>query len=119
MRLRNVSFGMWVVSMFLISANASDFLRQHTEAPHRLVAGIAAMSLLVCAASFALGRVIGGREFGREASQALGQKNTTFTIYLALTYASPVVALGPTFYVVWHNLWNSWQLASLKLLGVF
>ena len=61
-------------------------------------------------ASFALGRWIGGREFPAEASQALGQKNTTFTIYLALTYASPLVALGPTFYVVWHNLWNSWQL---------
>lgn len=109
-RLRNVSFGMWVVSMFLISANASEFLRRHADASHRLLAEVAVMSLLVCAASFALGRLIGGREFGREASQSLGQKNTTFTIYLALTYASPVVALGPTFYVVWHNLWNSWQL---------
>lgn len=109
-RLRNVSFGMWVTSLFLISANASHFLRQHADTPHVLLLQLAAASLLVCVASFALGRVIGGREFGREASQALGQKNTTFTIYLALTYASPVVALGPTFYVVWHNLWNSWQL---------
>ena len=37
-------------------------------------------------------------------------ENTTFTIYLALTYASPLVAFGPTCYVLWHNLWNSWQL---------
>ncbi|WP_414660827.1 hypothetical protein [Horticoccus sp. 23ND18S-11] len=109
-RLRNVSFGMWVASMFLITSNASDFLRQHTDAPLGVLAGIATMSLVVCVVSFALGRVIGGRDFPAEASQALGQKNTTFTIYLALTYASPLVALGPTFYVVWHNLWNSWQL---------
>ena len=54
--------------------------------------------------------MIGGREFSREGSQSLGQKNTTFTIYLALTYASPLIALGPTCYVIWHNLWNSWQL---------
>ncbi len=54
--------------------------------------------------------MIGGREFAREASQSLGQKNTSFTIYLALTYANPLVALGPTCYVLWHNLWNSWQL---------
>jgi bile acid:Na+ symporter, BASS family len=60
--------------------------------------------------NFSLGYLIGGRTFAREASQSLGQKNTTFTIYLALTYASPLIALGPTFYVVWHNLWNSWQL---------
>lgn len=109
-RLRNVSFGMWVTAMFLITSNASHFLRQHADTPHRVLAQIAISSLLVCIASFALGRVIGGREFPREASQALGQKNTTFTIYLALAYAGPVVALGPTCYVVWHNLWNSWQL---------
>ncbi|MBL9201033.1 MAG: hypothetical protein JNL39_11030 [Opitutaceae bacterium] len=109
-RLRNVSFGLWVISMFFIAANASAFIRANTGIPRLVLAEIAGVSLLSCVASFALGRVIGGREFPREASQALGQKNTTFTIYLALAYASPVVALGPTFYVVWHNLWNSWQL---------
>ena len=109
-RTRNLSFGMWVTAMFLITSNASDFVRAHADTPHRLLVQIAGASLLVCVTSFALGRVIGGREFAREASQSLGQKNTTFTIYLALTYASPVVALGPTCYVIWHNLWNSWQL---------
>ena len=109
-RTRNLSFGMWVTAIFLITSNASDFLRAHADAPLRVLAQLAFISLLVCAASFALGRVIGGREFPREASQALGQKNTTFTIYLALAYASPLVALGPTCYVIWHNLWNSWQL---------
>jgi BASS family bile acid:Na+ symporter len=109
-RLRNVSFGLWVTSMFFIAANASAFIRANTGIPLLVLAEIAGLSLAVCVASFALGRVLGGRELAREASQALGQKNTTFTIYLALAYASPVVALGPTFYVVWHNLWNSWQL---------
>lgn len=109
-RLRNVSFGMWVAAMFLITANGSDFLRHQTGAPHRAIAQIALTTLLVCAANFGLGRLIGGRDYRREASQALGQKNTTFSIYLALTYASPLVALGPTCYVLWHNLWNSWQL---------
>ena len=110
MQLRNVSFGMWVTSMFLITANASHFVRQHGEIPRHVLIQIAVATLLVCGTNFATGRLIGGREFGAEASQALGQKNTTFTIYLALTYASPLVALGPTCYVIWHNLWNSWQL---------
>ncbi|MDO8542573.1 MAG: hypothetical protein Q7S40_19195 [Opitutaceae bacterium] len=109
-RLRNASFGMWVTSLFLITSNASDFLRQHDDTPQGVLFQVALTSLLVCVINFATGRLIGGREFGREASQALGQKNTTFTIYLALTYAGPVVALGPTCYVIWHNLWNSWQL---------
>ena len=109
-RLRNVSFGLWVLALFLVTANGSHFLRLQTDLPSGVLGKIALTTAAICAASFALGRVIGGREFPREASQSLGQKNTSFTIYLALTYANPLVALGPTCYVLWHNLWNSWQL---------
>jgi BASS family bile acid:Na+ symporter len=109
-RLSNVSFGAWVAALFLITARVSDFLHQHADLPRSLLLKIAAISLVVCVANFALGRLIGGKQFAREASQALGQKNTTFTIYLALTFSSPLVAFGPTCYVLWHNLWNSWQL---------
>lgn len=109
-KLRNVSFGMWVTTMFLITANASDFLRRQSDTPQRVLAEVALASLLVCIVNFVVGRRIGGTEFAREASQALGQKNTAFTIYLALAYAGPIAALGPMCYVIWHNLWNSWQL---------
>ena len=109
-RLGNVTFGAWVTAIFLITAHASAFLRHQTNLSPSVLFAVAALSLLTCIASFAFGRLIGGRAFAPEASQALGQKNTTFTIYLAMTYANPLVALGPTFYVLWHNLWNSWQL---------
>jgi len=115
--LRNVSFGMWVLALFLVTANGSHFLRVQADLSLNVLVKIAVTTALVCAASFALGRVIGGREFPREASQSLGQKNTSFTIYLALTYANPLVALGPTCYVLWHNLWNSWQLHQSRHLA--
>jgi len=108
--LRNLSFGMWVAALFLISAQTSHFVRGQSVAGHSVLLHIAVFTLVLCAVNFGLGRLLGGREFPREASQSLGQKNTTYTIYLALTYANPVVALGPTCYVLWHNLWNSWQL---------
>jgi BASS family bile acid:Na+ symporter len=108
--LRNVSFGMWVLALFLVTANGSHFLRSQADLPLRTLGQIALTTAVICAGNFALGRVIGGREFAREASQSLGQKNTSLTIYLALAYANPLVALGPTCYVLWHNLWNSWQL---------
>ena len=109
-RLRNVSFGMWVLALFLITANASHFVQTQPDLPRRELALIALTTAAVCAVNFAAGRWIGGRAHAREASQALGQKNTTLTIYLALVYTNPLVALGPTCYVVWHNLWNSWQI---------
>lgn len=111
--LRNLSFGLWLGSMFIITARASDFVRSQVETPVRTLLEIAVVIAVVCAGNFALGRLVGGREFRREASQSLGQKNTAFTVYLALTYANPLVALGPTFYIVCHNLWNAWQLHRL------
>lgn len=109
-RLANVTFFTWVTCIFLVTANGSASLRAQANSPHLFVLEVALAALVVCAASFSIGRLIGGRAFGREASQALGQKNTAFTIFLAMTFVSPLVALGPTFYVLWHNLWNSWQL---------
>jgi BASS family bile acid:Na+ symporter len=114
--LRDFSFGMWVVVLFLVTANGSHFLRTQPDLSLRVLGEIAATTAVVCAANFALGRLIGGREFSREASQSLGQKNNSFTIYLALAYAGPLVALGPTCYVVWHNLWNSWQIHQARRL---
>ncbi len=109
-RVRDVSFGAWMVTLFLVMANASHFLRTQTGVPRLVVVEIAAVTLAICAANFGIGRWIGGRTYGPEASQSLGQKNTSFTLYLALAYASPLVALGPTCYILWHNLWNGWQL---------
>lgn len=114
-KLRDVSFGAWVTTMTLITSNASYFVRQHPELPRTALLEIALVSMAICIANFSLGRVLGGREFPREGSQSLGQKNTSFTVYLALTYANPLVALGPTCYVVWHNLWTSWQLHRQRL----
>lgn len=116
-RMRNVSFGAWVLTLFLITARVSAFLRTQTQMPQEILIKICVISLMLCLANFTLGRIIGGKDFAREASQSLGQKNTTFTIYLALTYANPLVALGPTCYVLWHNLWNSWQLHQHARLG--
>ncbi len=109
-RLGVVSFSAWVLSLFIITANASHFLRTQSEVSALVTLEIAAVSAVICAANFALGRWIGGPVFRREASQSLGQKNTSLTIYVATAYANPLVALGPTTYVLWHNLWNSWQL---------
>ncbi len=114
--LRDISFGLWVAVLFLVTANGSHFLRTQPDLPPGVLGKIAVTTAVVCAANFALGSVVGGREFAREASQSLGQKNTSFTIYLALAYASPLVALGPTCYVVWHNLWNSWQIHRCRHL---
>ena len=106
----NLSFILWVMLLCVISGSAMKFFYSHAEISYKYYLIIAGISMLICFVNFSLGYLIGGKEFAREASQTLGQKNTTFTIVLASTFSSPLAAMGPTFYVLWHNLWNALQL---------
>ena len=114
--LVKISFGIWLANIFLIISNASDYLRTHrSEIPGDTFLLIAVLSLVVCALNFLLGRFLDKRELRLEASQSLGQKNTSLTLFLAYEYAmNPLVALGPAFYVAWHNSWNAIQMAMVE-----
>ncbi|MBO4632344.1 MAG: hypothetical protein J5858_10510, partial [Lentisphaeria bacterium] len=108
-KLANFSFMLWISMLFLTASSASEYIRKSAVSPMILLE-IAGLSALICAINFTLGYFFAGKNFNRESSQSLGQKNTMFTLSLALTFSGPLAALGPTFYVLWHNLWNGMQL---------
>jgi BASS family bile acid:Na+ symporter len=107
---KKLTFALWMGSLFLIVAKASHFIHSNTAVPIRFLIKIAVIAMTVCVINFSLGALIGKPEFRRETSQALGQKNLSFTIWLALTFINPIVALGPTFYILFHNSYNSYQI---------
>ena len=111
LRLRGLSFWLWLVVLAVAVAGASEFLRRGL-APWWSVGSIAILSLAVCSLNFLIGRRLGVPLHPTEASQSMGQKNTMFSLWFALTYLSPLVALGPASYILWHNLWNAWQLRN-------
>jgi len=107
---RTLQFGAWSFTLFLIAAGASYFFKTHPDVAWTVLLEIAAISLLLCMVNFILGFWLGNWRLRRECSQTLGQKNTTFTLYLAMTFVNPLVAMGPVFYVLWHNCWNALQM---------
>jgi BASS family bile acid:Na+ symporter len=109
-KLSASTFYVWIGLVVLIAAQARHFLDQQAQMPWALLGTIALLSLAICITNFVVGYLFGRPTYGLECSQALGQKNNSYTVDLALTYATPLVALGPTIYVLWHNLWNAWQL---------
>ena len=109
-KLANFSFFLWVVTLFIIAGSASFFIHHNPEISPLVLLEIALTSAFICALNFIGGRFMGEKRYRRESSQSLGQKNTTFTMFLALHFANPLVAMGPTFYVLWHNLWNALQM---------
>jgi bile acid:Na+ symporter, BASS family len=108
------SFPIWLVNLFIISANASDFLRNGNTEKISTLAVIALVSLVICIINFGVGALLGGRSHWQEASQSLGQKNLSFVIWIALTFINPLVAMGPMFYILYHHLYNSWSIYQFE-----
>jgi BASS family bile acid:Na+ symporter len=108
------NFPIWLVNLFIISAKAATFILFENTGSLTIVLEIALLSLVLCAVNFTLGAVIGGKEYWREGSQALGQKNLSFVIWIALTYINPLIALGPIFYILYHHIYNSWMISQFE-----
>jgi len=111
---KSFSFAIWLVNLFLISANASSFLRNENADSISTLLIIALISLVICIVNFGLGALLGGKQNWQEASQSLGQKNLSFVIWIALTFINPLVAMGPTFYILYHHLYNSWSIYQFE-----
>ncbi|GHV20081.1 transporter [Planctomycetales bacterium] len=114
-KLGRVAFTLWWLVLFIVGAYTVDFLHHSGAVSGGQMLRVALLSLALCGFNFTLGYYLGGKEFPRECSQALGQKNTIFAIYLALAFANPVVAMAPIFYLLWQNLWNAWQLLAVAM----
>lgn len=111
---KQFSFPLWLVNLFIITANASNFLRNENSDSVRTLLTIALTSLVLCIVNFGVGALLGGRQNWQEASQSLGQKNLSFVIWIALTFINPLVAMGPTFYILYHHLYNSWSIYQFE-----
>jgi BASS family bile acid:Na+ symporter len=108
------SFPIWLVNLLIISANASNFLRNENHNSAFTLITIALISLVICIINFGVGALLGGRRNWQEASQSLGQKNLSFVIWIALTFINPLVAMGPMFYILYHHLYNSWSIYQFE-----
>lgn len=106
----SVSFLMWIAMLFLAAASASDSIRSTPGLSFSIFLQIAALTAVICFINFSLGYLLSEKRCRHEASQSLGQKNTMLLICLALTFGGPISALGPTSYILWHNLWNALQM---------
>lgn len=106
----DLAFYLWIVSLALaIGVTVRNIVNSHCTVI--LLSYIALGSCVAAILQFFLGRKFGRRDHDViAASQALGQKNTVFAIWMGATFMSPVSAVAGGFYSIWHNVWNSYQL---------
>lgn len=107
---RDLAFYLWGVALAIVTAQTVKSLAE-SNAPVEVELLIALAGLVTCAIQFYLGKQIGTRYSDRiSAGQALGQKNTVLAIWMAYTYLDPLSSVGPGSYVLWQNVFNSYQL---------
>lgn len=107
---KDSSFYVLIINIYIATSEAAQYLRSGLTSEIEIVLLISLTSAVLCILFFSLGWLIGGKEFASEASQSLGQKNNAFTIWISLSFVSPIAALGPIFYVLFQNLYISWEL---------
>lgn len=110
-RLKDVSLGIWVLNLLVISAAGVQRIVDRGYSFHDMWPMMVGAAV-ICAIGFFAGYRLGYPDLKRECSQGLGQKNTVLTLYMASqSYATPLAYIGPVFYVFCHNMANAIQLA--------
>lgn len=110
LRVGRYSLYLFVLNIFIASARLSQYLRyEATIEPTFMVqvaAGVVAGGCLLFAAGYFTGR----RGLRPEASLIVGRKNTMLSIWIALTFLSPLITIGPMLYILFQNVLFAWQL---------
>ena len=106
-----ISFYIWSVSLTIVIGRTIHDIFIQNESQYSLFIIMTIAALLLCILQFAVGKYIGKRHGDIVAGgQAVGQKNTVLAIWMAQTFLSPMSSLVPAMYIIWQNLYNSYQI---------
>lgn len=117
-RTRKLPFILFLLNIFIAGADASNYLRFRAHESAGTLLMVAAVTVFCGVLYFVIGQyLIGRKALGIECGLALGRKNTMFGLWVGMTYVNPVAALGPVFYIVFSNLYNTVQLYAFQRKG--
>lgn len=107
---KDLSFYLWGVLLLVISGTTMRNI-MNSGTTVGFIAIVALASLAITFVQFAIGRYV-GRFFHAttEMGQAMGQKNTAFAIWVSSAWLHPLAAVGPGFYILWQNAFNSLEI---------
>lgn len=107
---KDLAFYLWSIALVVNIAQTFHAIDTcHIDFHHVLM--IALGSLAACVTLFYTGQRMGQACHDvTSCRQAMGQKNTIVSIWITLTYMSPVTAVAPGTYILWQNIINSIEL---------
>ena len=111
----DISFYLWATCLMFASAQTTAVIvaEQDADLLELLMLGGAGV---LCLLQFHIGKRLGAPA-GESISggQSLGQKNIVLAMWIAAAYLSHLSLAGLGSYIIWQNLFNSWQLYKKRL----
>lgn len=108
---KGISFYIWALALTIVLSKSIGLLMAQFNEHRMMFLCMVLTSAYLCFLQFHVGHVVGKRYGDRIAGgQALGQKNTVLAIWMAQSYLNPLSSIVPTIYILWHNLYNSYQM---------
>lgn len=115
-KLSSWTFWVWAFNIMLLMANAVHTFVVSEQLTIRYTSLLMLITTIITLALYYLG----GRcaswtdEYVVNGRQTFGQKNTVFSIWLAITFLDPEIAFFPTLYMITQNIINSLELGAYK-----
>jgi len=109
-KVSGLSFYIWTLALCVVTGRTVEFILKQNATNHSIEILVALAALVVCIVLYTTGRGIGSHYDDTIAGgQGLGQKNTILAIWMAQMYLNPISSIAPGAYVLWQNMFNSWQ----------
>jgi BASS family bile acid:Na+ symporter len=106
----NLSFYLWSIALVIVTSRTVEFIVKQGGNDYLTEILVAVGAAVMCVGQFYIGRGIGKHYNNTVAGgQGLGQKNTILAIWMSQIYLNPLSSIAPGAYVLWQNIFNSWQ----------
>lgn len=108
---KSITLYIWAFTLTVVLGKTFDTIFLMPVKPWKLMGAMAVLCMVQCAILFWVGKRIGGKYGDAMAGgQQLGQKNTSFGIWMSVEFLNPLASLSMAFYSICQNLFNSWQM---------
>ncbi len=109
--VKSCTLYIWAFTLTVVLGKTFDNIILMEVKPWGLMAAILVLCIVQCIILFWVGKRIGARYGDKMAGgQELGQKNTSFGIWMSVEFLDPFSSLSMAFYSICQNFFNSWQM---------
>ena len=110
-KAKGATLYVWALALTVVLGKTFHDIVARPSKPWGLMAAMLALCVAQCATLFWAGKRIGARHGERVAGgQELGQKNTSFGVWMAVEFLNPLSAISLAAYSICQNLFNSWEM---------